>query len=167
MKREYYKVYKSLGICTCCGKRKAFEGRTLCEECIEKDLMREKSYNKERKKQYNRRKKDLCLAFVICTTCMKRDMSHGKQCLECYNKRKRKYREQQTDSGKIARNLWSSFNLCTICGEPAADNSKLCEKHLHQARDKAAHMRKFIDREKHNWHKVTEAEIKKIKYNIR
>ncbi|GAA0093003.1 hypothetical protein UT300009_30330 [Paraclostridium bifermentans] len=164
MRKEYYDIYKSMGICVSCGKNKAVEGRVQCEDCIEKDLQRTKTFNKERKKKYARRKKDLCEAFGVCTTCMKRDMHKGKQCLECYLKRKRKYKEQVLDSGKIPRELWSEFGLCSVCGDVRHEGSKLCKKHLEIARKNAKIARNHVDRENHKWKAIKNMEIQRITY---
>ena len=163
MRKKYYDIYKELGICTYCGKNKAMENRVLCPDCLEKDSARPKTYDKERKRQYSKRKKELCDAFGVCTSCMTRDKYKGSQCIDCYTKRMRKYREKQAKEGKLPRNLWSEYGLCSHCGEPAVEGHKLCSKHLEIARNNATHMRTFIDRSNHKWRDVTTQEIAKIK----
>lgn len=162
MRKEYYDIHKKLGICTHCGKNKAQEGRVLCAECAEKDANKKRNYNKERKKAYNKRKRDLCDAFGICTVCMKREKYKGKRCIECYLKGKKRYKEQQLDAGKIPKNLWSEFGLCLICGQPRAEGHKMCEKHLKIYRKNAQNARKYIDKEHHIWREVTYMEIKRL-----
>lgn len=162
MRKEYYDTYKKLGICTSCGKNKAMENRVLCPDCIEKDNLRTRTYDKERKKFYNKRKRELCEALGVCTTCMTRDMKKGKQCLECYTKRIRKYREKQAEQGKLPRALWSEYGLCSICGEPVEEGNKLCSKHLEIARKNATHMRSFINRDTHKWRDVIAQEVARV-----
>lgn len=164
MRKEYYHTYKKLGICTACGKNKAEENRILCFECAEKDANRVRTYDKKRKSEYNKRKRELCDAFGVCTTCMKKDKYKGKRCIECYLKAKKKYKEKQLDAGKIPRNLWEEFELCAICGQPRQEGSKLCKTHLEIARKNAQNARRFVDRENHPWEKIKEMEIKRISY---
>lgn len=166
MRKRYYHTYKKLGICTACGKNKAEEGRVLCFECAEKDINKTKTYDKKRKSEYNKRKKELCDAFGICTTCMKKEKYKGKRCIECYVKSKRKYRERQLDTGKLPRNLWNEFDLCSVCGQPSYKDSKLCKKHLEVARKQASNARQYIDRENHKWKQIKDAEIKRMLYLV-
>ena len=154
--KEYY---KSKGICINCCKELAEPNRTLCWECAEKDRNRERTYDKKRKSEYNKRKKELCDAFGICTTCMKRDKYHGKQCIECYLKRKKKYKQQTSQSDKLPRELWSEFERCMICGGERAEGSKLCKTHLEIARRNAEIARGHIDRENHLWRKDADSSI--------
>lgn len=146
--KEYY---KSKGICINCYKEPAEPNRTLCWECAEKDRKRVRTYDKERKAKYNKRKKELCDAFGICTTCCAREKYKGKQCIHCYLKRKRKYKEKMLKEGNIPRELWDEFERCMICGAERAEGSKLCEKHLETARTNAEIARKSIDKTNHIW----------------
>lgn len=146
--KEYY---KSKGICINCFKEQAEPNKTLCWECAEKDRNRIRTYDKERKRLYNKRKKELCDAFGVCTTCMTRDKYKGKQCIHCYLKRKRKYKEEISQSEKLPRELWGEFERCMICGAERAEGSKLCKTHLETARKNAMNARKYIDRENHTW----------------
>lgn len=161
--KEYY---KSKGICINCCKEQAEPNRTLCWECAEKDRNRVRTYNKERKRIYNKRKKELCDAFGVCTTCMTKDKYKGKQCIDCYLKRKRKY--QENNIGKIPRQLWDEFNRCMICGGERTEGSKLCEHHLEIARKNATNARGYIDRENHIWKKeINSSVIYTQTYNTR
>ena len=146
--KEYY---KSKGICINCCKEPAEPNKTLCWECAEKDRNRIRTYDKERKAKYNKRKKELCDAFGVCTTCMTKDKFKGKQCIDCYLKRKRKYKENISQSDKLPKELWNEFDRCMICGGERAEGSKLCKKHLEVARANATNARKYIDRENHLW----------------
>lgn len=162
MRKIYYETYKQLKLCTQCGKEKAREGKTTCYECAEKDSMRQRNYDKERKSQYNKRKKELCDAFGICTTCMKREKYKGKQCIECYLKRRRKYKEQVLESNKIPREMWGELNLCAICGKPVEPNYKLCSTHLEIARNNIAKGRANLDYTTHKWNLDKQADIQRL-----
>lgn len=166
MRKEYYDIYKTLGICTSCGKNKARLGKVLCEECAEKDAKRVKSYNKERKATYQKRKRELCDAFGVCTTCFKNDKYIGQQCKECYDKRHRKYKEKQKEKGVVPLYERLDMDLCYICGEPVVEGSTLCEKHLNIAKNNIAKGRKKLSEMAKNSGKVklTDAE-KRAKKN--
>ena len=151
MKKIYYDVYKQLKLCVHCGKEKATEGKTTCFTCAEKDSQRVKTYDKERKSNYRKRKRELCDAFGICTSCIQREKYKGKECIECYLKRRRKYKEKVLDSNKIPRELWGELNLCAICGNPVSPGHKLCDKHLEIARENIAKAREQVDYSSHTW----------------
>lgn len=172
---KYYEInkrnkeyYKSIGICINCCKEPAEPNRVLCWECAEKDRNRERTYNKERKLKYNKRKKELCDAFGICTTCMKREKYKGKQCIHCYLKRKRKYKEQILELDKLPRELWGEFERCMICGGERAEGSKLCEKHLKIARANAENARRYVDTKNHKWrNEINSSVVYTQTYNTR
>lgn len=148
--------YKSKGICINCCKEQAEPNRTLCWECAEKDRNRVRTYDKERKKAYNKRKKELCDAFGICTTCLKREKYKGKRCLHCYLKGKNAYKEKQALSDKLPRELWGAYERCMMCGDERAEGSKLCKHHLEVARKNAENAREYVDRENHKWNRENE-----------
>lgn len=151
--------YKSKGICINCFNEQAEPNKVLCWECAEKDRLRVRTYDKERKKQYNKRKKELCDAFGICTTCMKRKKFKGKQCIHCYMKRHKEYRDSISSSDKLPKELWVEFDKCMVCGEDRVEGHKLCAKHLEVARNNAATARSFINREDHIWKKEINSSV--------
>lgn len=151
--------YKSRGICINCRKEQAEPNRVLCWECAEKDRNRTRTYDKERKAKYNKRKKELCDAFGVCTTCMKADKYKGKQCISCYLKRKRKYKDRIIEQDKLPRELWDEFDRCMICGGERAEGSKLCKTHLEVARRNASNARKYIDIKNHKWRKEISSSV--------
>jgi hypothetical protein len=155
---KYYKTnkrnkdyYKSKGICINCCKEQAEPNRVLCWECAEKDRNRLRTYDKKRKAQYKKRKTELCDAFGICTTCHKREKYKGKQCIDCYLKRVRKYKEKQVSNEKLPKSMWGEYERCMICGEERTKDSKLCEKHLEIARKNAENARKHTNNKVHIW----------------
>lgn len=134
MRKEYYETYKSMGVCTSCGKNKAENGKVLCLECAAEDRARIRKYDKERKASYTKRKKELCDAFGVCTTCLARDKYNGKRCKECYTKSKEKYKEKQKSKGMVPRELRFDMDLCYTCGEPVEEGYSFCSKHLGSVR---------------------------------
>lgn len=154
--KEYY---KSKGICINCCKEQAEPNRVLCWECAEKDRNRVRTYDKERKAKYNKRKKELCDAFGICTSCMKAEKYKGKQCINCYLKRKRKYKEKMLQQGNIPKELWDELGRCMICGGERAKDSKLCDKHLATLRNNASIAREHIDRTNHIWRREINSSV--------
>lgn len=138
MRKEYYDTYKALGICTSCGKNKAQPNRVLCSECAKKDASRKRTYDKERKAAYNKRKRELCDAFGICTTCCTREKYKGQKCKECYTKSKEKYSQKQKEKGIVPRGERLDKDLCYICGDTVEEGYTLCKKHLDLARERLA-----------------------------
>lgn len=130
--KELYDWYKSKGICTKCGTNKAKPGATMCFDCSEKDIERSQDYyyNKmtedqyKRRLAYNRRKRELCIAFGLCRDCLKRDAVKGKFCLECYLKAQR--RRMKKREGSIARTERIEYGLCYFCGKPVLEGKKTC-----------------------------------------
>lgn len=165
VRKEYYDTYKALGICTCCGKNKAEPNRVLCLECAIRDASRKKSYDKKRKAAYLKRKKELCDAFGICTSCCKKEKYKGKQCIDCYLKRKRKYAEKLAKEGKISRSLYSEYGLCSFCGKPVVEGKKVCEKHLKTTRERGEYARQFVDYKNHIWKMVQDVEVITLQQN--
>lgn len=162
MRKEYYDLYKSMGLCTCCGKNKAEPNRVLCLECAVKDSEKIKKYDKIRKANYSKRKRELCDAFGVCTTCMTRDKYKGKRCMECYLKAKRKYREKQNEKDIIPRQIRVGLDVCFFCGEEVESGHKVCAKHLKVCLENASNARKFIDKDSHKWRKDKNMEILRL-----
>lgn len=140
-RKAKYEELKRKGICVKCGVREAREGRVTCQHCADMDSEyyyeqrcqgKVKKCDEERKKQYRKRKRELCVAFGVCVMCFKRDATHGTMCIDCYIKDKR--RHQLVSKGKAPKELRAELGLCTLCGEPALEGYKLCEKHLEVSR---------------------------------
>lgn len=162
MRKTYYDLYKSMGLCTCCGKNKAEPNRVLCLECAVKDSERDKKYDKKRKAEYSKRKRELCDAFGVCTTCMTRDKYKGKRCMECYLKAKRKYKEKQREEGAVPRDMRRELDLCFFCGEPVVPGHRVCAKHLKVGIMSASNARTFVDKENHKWRQDKNMEILRL-----
>lgn len=130
--KELYNWYKSKGICTKCGTNKVKKGCTMCWDCAEKSNMRSQNYyhskmtedQYKRRLNYNRRKRELCVAFGICRDCLKRDAIKGRFCLECYIKAQR--RNMKKREGEIQRTERVDYGLCYFCGKPVIEGKKTC-----------------------------------------
>ena len=130
--KELYNWYKSKGICTKCGTNKAKPGGTMCFDCADKDIERSQDYyyNKMTEDQYkkrlayNKRKRELCVAFGLCRDCLKRDAVKGKFCLECYLKAQR--RNKKKSEGDVIRSERVEYGLCYFCGKPVLEGKKTC-----------------------------------------
>ena len=115
---ELYKWYKSKGICTKCGTNKSKPGNTMCFDCADKSNQRSQDYyhNKMSKEQYNRRlaynkrKRELCVAFGLCRDCLKRDATKGKYCLDCYIKYTRRNKKKSELDDRFSK-LVIEFNM--------------------------------------------------------
>lgn len=159
--KNNYEYYKKIGVCVRCKKNKAEEGKAQCRECLdaraEYALKRhydgKAKYDKKKHSDYIKRKKQICDAFGICPYCMNREKYKGKECIECYTKRNRKYKEKSALKEKLPKNLWGEFERCMMCGGEREDGHKLCAEHLEMARANAKKARSSINRDEHIWRK--------------
>lgn len=110
--KEDYLFYKSRGICTHCKKEKAENG-ILCLAC----KMRNREYrgkrDKEKQREYDRKRIENARANGLCLTCRTRPQQHGLVCNRCYATRLRINARKRT----IPRSEWVSYGLCYICGK--------------------------------------------------
>lgn len=124
-------IYKRLGICTVCRKRKAEPGKSQCFECLEKDRLRKAAYRKEGKitneyiasehrKAYQKRKE-----AGMCTRCGKKIAKVGLVCTECYARRSRKQAEKYDGIARFER---PDYGLCYFCGEETLEGKSVCGK---------------------------------------
>lgn len=128
--KEDYQYYKSKGICVKCRRERALKGRVQCLDCLERD--RERKSNKQPKiskeqREYNKRKKQLCVAFKVCRECQSKDATKGQVCLECWIKRQRRNKNK---SKSIDRSERKGYGLCYLCGRPSVEGYNLCQLHL-------------------------------------
>ena len=73
---------------------------------------------------YNKRKRELCVAFGLCRDCLKRDAVKGKFCLECYLKAQRRNKKKR--EGDVIRSERVEYGLCYFCGKPVIEGKKTC-----------------------------------------
>lgn len=165
MTNSYKQWLKNKGYCINCCKEKAFEGRTMCPDCLDKNKERaertrsEKS--KEQRRKYIKRKRELCIAFGVCRECFKRTAKVGLKCTECYAKEiNRRERNRKT----VKRNMRTELGLCYFCGKQSVKGYKTCKIHLKLQGDK---LKKWHsnnrDNSNHYWRRVQSAEIEKIR----
>lgn len=171
-----YAWYKAHHICTQCQKQTARKGKVTCLQCsgaaIETsltywhDMPDEKKQAKlERRRQYNKRRRDSLKQAGICTMCGKKPAKQGRTlCQTCANKNKMRVaactRKKLESQGKDStpRAMRTSLGKCYICGEPVSDESRnFCAGCLEVQRRKAAHMRAFIDHENHPFRALNDA----------
>lgn len=140
-REERYQYRKENGICTSCGKNKAADGKTRCQECLNKRNEQGKQYREnlkgtEKEKQirkresvrnyntYNERK-----ANGICAKCGKNQTTNGKAlCEDCLAKaRENVDREASRKKSKETYEWRKSHNLCPHCGKNKPfENHVLC-----------------------------------------
>lgn len=164
MSKEYMEWLKDKGFCINCAKEKAWNGRTMCPECLDKNKERSErtrsTESKEQRRRYIKRKRELCIAFGICRECLKKPIKVGLKCTECYakqnqrNERKRKV---------VKRNMRVELGLCYFCGNKAIEGRKTCEEHY---KTQSKNFRKWHenvrDNSNHIWRKIQAGEVKKV-----
>ncbi len=80
--KRLYQERKANGICTRCGKRKAYPGKAKCKICLDKDVLqhRKASFNKPNIKEYRHDNH-------LCYHCGKPiDRETGELCQSCWNR---------------------------------------------------------------------------------
>lgn len=80
--KSTYQYRAEHGICTCCGKRKAEDGKKKCRICLDRNayLHRKKNMDKESVREYREKNH-------LCYTCGKPiDVEHGKMCSSCLDR---------------------------------------------------------------------------------
>lgn len=166
---EYIKGYKewakSIGICTNCFSEKAWNGRTMCPECLDKNKERSErtrtTESREQRKRYVKRKRDLCVAFGICRECLKKPVKKGLKCIECYAKELQRNEKKRKN---VKRDMRVELGLCYFCGEPVVKGKKTCEKHLKLQGDKLKKWHKENgDNSNHHWRVMQSREIENLK----
>ena len=169
MSNEYREWAKKNKICTNCFREKAFNGRTMCPECLDKNKERSEKTrteaSKEQRRKYIKRKRDLCVAFGICRECLKRHSVKGEsKCLDCKVKQVKR-NEAKRDKDKVKRNFRTQLSLCYFCGEKAIEGKKTCQKHYEIAGNNLKGFNR--DNSKHIWRQIQSGEIKNLQHFIK
>ena len=163
MINEYRKWAKAKGICVNCLNEKAWNGRTMCPECLDKHKERcERSRSeasREQRRKYIKRKRELCIAFGVCRECFKRDVKVRNKCLECYVKQVKRNKAKVN----IPRERRIGLGLCYFCGNEVIEGKKVCEKHYKIIYNNLSKANK--DNSNHIWRKLKNAEVKKVLWN--
>jgi len=122
---------------------KGVQMRKLCDkkcyDCtLEECLLKQPPYDwmatertrtensKQQRKEYLKKKREICIAFGVCRDCLSRDAVKGNYCLECYIKNKKRNEAKRKD---IARYDRASYGLCYFCGKPVEPGQKTCKEH--------------------------------------
>lgn len=132
--RERYYWLKSNGICVSCGRRDAWNGRTMCEYCIERhanyDAQKQRQRSEEQReaararnkaRYWNRRESGKCINCGAPATV-------GVRCLNCsiiYKKyNKERYQQKRADREYVT--VWeerAAKDLCHRCGGSLPKNN--------------------------------------------
>lgn len=145
-KRLDYHWYRSHGVCVICHHRDAFEGHSVCAECLyQRQAKGRKPWTDEQKVKYNDAKKTLYYerkAAGVCTACGKPVWGGTQMCKEHHLKRKKGWQERNPAK------RYKECGLCWICGAEPVPGKCYCEKHLADKQREAEQARTHIDREK-------------------
>ena len=140
----YYNKYKSLGLCTKCGKNEAAPERTMCRECLDKKAAKTReSRDKDRaalheyQRDWYRRKKAQAIASGMCSKCFREPADKGyKTCWRCRaNSRKTTRYELSAEQKQKAIDRKKRINaeriaahICINCGKrPSMKGKQKCK----------------------------------------
>lgn len=161
--KEVRGLCKARGVCIMCRKAKAKNGRTMCIDCLDSVRVTSEWSRSEdsraQRRQYRKRKKDLCVAFGVCVNCQKRNATHGQVCEVCKSKRDAKA------LNKSKRMLRHYLGTCTICGNERVDGYRVCQRCLNVRRE---NIKKALDKCDRTYWKslqVSEIRLNRGKYN--
>lgn len=159
--KERYWFLKQRGLCTGCGRERAFNGRVLCPSCMERraedDAHRDREYLARKAKE----RADRLRAAGICRDCGKRPVREGRtRCPECL--RKNCLRTKQANARKRIR---KPDGLCWRrgCENPVIPGKKTCAAHYPEMARRAEIMRTHCDNTSHIWRLFTGAELARIR----
>lgn len=106
MPKNYYEIYKSLGLCTKCGDRRDGSGATalLCSGCA--------AYYRAWKKR--KKLQDLAAkGLSYCSTCRAEYPKEMVTCAACEERKRRSHLRAEE-----GRRLWAKLGWCRKCGDP-------------------------------------------------
>ena len=163
----YRKWLKAKGYCINCCKERAWNGRTMCPECLDKNKESSErtrsEASREQRRLYLKRKRELCIAFGVCRECLKKPARVGLKCIECHVK---EVQRRERNRRGVKRNMRVELGLCYFCGKKAESAHKTCKEHLQLQGDK---LRKWHmdngNNSHHIWRKIQAAEVKIIQNN--
>lgn len=75
MEHKRYMMLKAMGMCVCCGKLKARDGKTTCQDCY--DRHRKYNYPSLDKPEIKKKKKCGYTFEEISAMCKERNVSYG------------------------------------------------------------------------------------------
>lgn len=129
--------YKSLGLCTRCGKVPIFKNESACPECKAKWAEEKAKQREENREEYNayQRGYSKCLYEErkkqgICTRCGKKpSVKEESMCDIC------KYKLQVKRNYQRKREQWLADGKCYFCGDEPYQGMKVCEIHYRISMD--------------------------------
>lgn len=135
---EWYDWCKANHVCYRCGKVRADEGYTTCLACRmalrerKKELRSDhinpseiRNHQRQREQEQNNRAIGLCRCGNPVT-------AGYKTCVSCRTKASLAAARRRRRKGVESRQMWIEEGRCWLCGQPAKDGYKLCEKHYAQ-----------------------------------
>ena len=164
MSKELYYWYKEHGRCPRCGGEPV-NGMVHCIDCLDKLREQAEKYQKgwseEKRKHHNEQQREYCKrvreerkAAGLCVVCGKRKAYQTLMCGLCRNKHNKRRREKHRDDGGMTYEERIDPQRCYICGAPAVQGKRTCEKCLERERKIAENMRKYIKQS--GFHKTRE-----------
>lgn len=106
--------------------------------------------SKEQRRNYVKRKRELCVAFGICRECLCREATQNKYCLECFVKMRKRNNARRKDIHRAER---ISYGLCYFCGKPTEEGFKTCKEH-HRMQAEKILKTNYQDNSEHIWRKL-------------
>lgn len=157
--REWCKEH---GICTMCRKEKVHKNHTMCLDCLDQVKFASEETRSEdskiQRRNYIKRKRELCVAFGICRECMCREATHGMKCEKC----KTKERVKSQKNSKIE--LRKSLGQCHYCDTEVVEGYKVCQSCLDRIRN-IVKTRKIHSTENHYWRNLDNAGARRTAKN--
>lgn len=148
------------GLCTQCGKTRPFEGRHLCEECLQKKLESqwarlETHDGREKAKMAQDAWRQRMREAGRCERCggakENQDLIHCDRCRYKDAIQSKIYRERNR--------AWRPGNLCIWCDALAVPGKKLCEKHYAAQVESIGKARAAINMKNHPWREANRCPI--------
>lgn len=139
--RETRQFRRENGICTNCGREKAFHGKRLCPACLEKEA--ERTRGRKKSDEYKVREKERYYEHKRNGICVRCNRTATKGSIYCVEHRI-KVRNASLRWAKENRNKgYADAGLCVRCGEKPEEGRKLCADCLEKQRESMAYARQF------------------------
>lgn len=129
--KKQIEEWKSIGLCSHCGKNRASDGYLTCQECRDRDRA-----NREYKREHN-----------LCVKCGRNHAApNRKYCDSCLEWRREKYLAEKQNPefiniikeySKKHREKYILEGKCVICGKPVFENHTFCYECLLAKRNRA------------------------------
>ena len=132
---EWYDWCKANHVCYRCGKARADEGYTTCLVCRmalrerKKELRRDHINPSEIRSSQRRREREQANRAMGLCRCGKPVTAGYKTCVSCRTRARLAAAKRRRRKGVESRQMWIEEGRCYLCGRPAKDGYKLCEKH--------------------------------------